>query len=479
MLIAVVAMSIVLASMRPLSNKVRVTFDVACFVAISLYLYLHGASPLMPAIHSALEDLSPWPRVVAALWWMLAARVAVAAVWMMFHRTTRSRQERLFFDVTAAAINIAIALVIIIGVMQLPITGLFATSGIAAILLGLAMQNTLADVFAGIAVSVESPFGIGDRISIGDNIEGQVVQINWRSIHVQTDTDDVAIVPNNIVTKAQLINRSLPTTRRSATVDVPCDFRVSPEWVIDRLLEATLLCPTILQTPAPKARFARFGSKRNRYTISFNVVDSAQVGRSKSMLLRHAWRLLSHAGVLSGGGEDRRGFNPAPISTLELLRSVVLFEHLSPVQLEALGKLAVSRVAERDQVLFSEGEASAALYIVASGIVEVSKRLENEQTHLLGSIGPGDYIGSMSLLTGEPYAATATARVRTHAIQIPYDAIVPLVKGDADMAEAFETSARRGRELLQEEASRSASAENDVPLRERIRAFFHRDRTKV
>src|SRR6201999_1033115 len=100
-------------------------------------------------------------------------------------------------------------------VLGLELKGLLVTSGLIAIILGLASQNTLADVFSGIAVGLDQPFHIGDRVSIGDFAEGVVVQMNWRSIRVQTDNADMALIPNSLVAKNQIINRSVPTPRRA------------------------------------------------------------------------------------------------------------------------------------------------------------------------------------------------------------------------------------------------------------------------
>ena len=104
----------------------------------------------------------------------------------------------------------ATGLIVFNSVFALPVTGVVATSGIVAIVLGLALQNTLADVFAGIAVGSEGPFRVGDRIQLNDNLEGVVVQVNWRSIRIQTDGDDIAIIPNSVVAKAAIVNRSFP-----------------------------------------------------------------------------------------------------------------------------------------------------------------------------------------------------------------------------------------------------------------------------
>src|ERR1700742_2747391 len=239
-------------ALRPFSLRVRRVFDCACFLGATFILFRCQASPL-PATGTAAAATPAWLHAVAAIWWLLGARVLVAVMSFALNHNQRWREARLFPDLTAAAIYAAAVLVVLISVLALPIGGLLATSGVLAIVLGLALQNTLADVFAGIAFGIEAPFTVGDRISLGEKIEGTVVQMNWRSIRILTDGDDVAIVPNSVVAKSDIVNRSSPTRVRSASIEISCPAASNPERVVETLQQTTLLCPTILATPQSKA----------------------------------------------------------------------------------------------------------------------------------------------------------------------------------------------------------------------------------
>ena len=87
---------------------------------------------------------------------MLLARVAFAF-------GSSSREARLLSDLVAGGIAVATGLAVVAFVFALPVRGLLATSGVIAIVLGLALQNTLGDLFAGIAVGVERPYGPATR----------------------------------------------------------------------------------------------------------------------------------------------------------------------------------------------------------------------------------------------------------------------------------------------------------------------------
>src|SRR6202011_1478513 len=208
-LLPVLILGFVLVSyiaLRPFPPRVRYLFDFVFFVGATFILFRHQPLPL-PGNGGPADTGSSWLHAVAGIWWLLGARVLVAVMSFTLNHNRRWREARLFPDLTAAAIYAAAVLVVLISVLALPIGGLLATSGVLAIVLGLALQNTLADVFAGIAFGIEAPFNVGDRISLGDKTEGTVVQMNWRSIRILTDGDDVAIVPNSVVAKSDIVNR--------------------------------------------------------------------------------------------------------------------------------------------------------------------------------------------------------------------------------------------------------------------------------
>lgn len=464
--------------LRHFSNRVRIAFDLLCFVAITLFLFREGASPMFAPLPPSPTTGDLWLRAIGAAWWLLGARIAAAAiVRSTTHRDQGSRGARLFSDLASAVIYIGAAAAVLNSVLALPVTGLLATSGVLAIVLGLALQNTLSDVFSGIAVGLEAPFSVGDHIQIGDKIEGRVIQVNWRSIWVQTDSDDVAIVPNSLVAKAEIVNRSLPNQGRSQSIELTCQESAAPEQVIELLLHATLLCPNISRNPEPKAVLTLLGRKANSYKITFFVETMRQLSPTKDQLLRAARRQLHCAGLL-----DKPPLEPlaTPTGTRDaiaprrLLSGLMLFEYVAEAQLAELAERLEPLRLEPGDVLFAQETVDATLFVVASGIVEFVRDAEGVTT-TIGCIGAGEYIGEVGLLTGAAHAVTATARTHCLVYRLPHDALAPLLKDNADLAASFDKSARRGLDILNR-----AVAAHDTPyiaargqLLTHIRAFFH------
>jgi len=468
-------------ALRPFPSRVRYLFDSVCFAGASFILFRHHTLPL-PGDGGAANGTSLWLHAVAGIWWLFGARVLVAVMSFTLNHNRRWREARLFPDLTAAAIYTAAVSVVLISVLALPIGGLLATSGVLAIVLGLALQNTLADVFSGIAFGIESPFNVGDRISLGDKIEGTVVQMNWRSIRILTDGDDVAIVPNSVVAKSDIVNRSFPTRVRSAFIELSCPATSNPERVIETLKQATLLCPPILPMPPSNAMLTRLGSTKSRYRVAFSVSDTEHLSTTKDLLLRHAMRQLYYSGLyFPRAAEDIRGAvegtgRPSQ-AVLPLLQDIILFEALEPEQLAELAAHLKPRSLEPGEVLFAQGGIEATLFIVVSGILQISQHTEPSGQQTAGFIGAGDYIGEVSLLTGTPYAVTATARTHCKLYGLDCHVIRPLLAANSDLYAEFDRSARRGLAILHRGVAIRATDDSDrQSLLHRIRAFFDNPR---
>jgi small-conductance mechanosensitive channel/CRP-like cAMP-binding protein len=464
-------------ALRPFSSRVRYLFDFVCFAGATFLLFRHQTLPL-PANGGAANATPLWLRAVAGIWWLLGARLLVAVMSFTLNHNRRWREARLFPDLTAAAIYTAAVLVVLISVLALPIGGLIATSGVLAIVLGLALQNTLADLFAGIAFGIEAPFNVGDRISLGDKTEGTVVQMNWRSIRILTDGDDLAIVPNSVVAKSDIVNRSFPSRVRSAFIELSCPASSNPERVIDALQQATLLCPPILPAPPSSAVLTRLGARENRYRISFSVCDTKELSTTKDMLLRHSRRQLNYSGLYFPRAAQAiriadEGTGEPPHPVLPILQDITLFEALEAEQLAELTAHLKPRSLEPAEVLFAQGGTEATLFIVVAGILQISQHTEPAGQQTAGFIGAGDYIGEISLLTGAPYAASATARTHCKLYGLDCKVIKPLLAANSNLYAEFDRAARRGLEILNRGAAVRATDDSArQSLLHRIRVFL-------
>ena len=198
----------------------RLVVQTTFFVALTVLLLHYSIIPyeLAPA------DTPAFERVFVALskiiWWTNAAWVLIACVrvFLIFERLPR--RGRLIQDLLIGTIYLGAGLSVVAYVFGAPVGTLIATSGVFAIILGLALQSTLSDVFSGIALNLSRPYAVGDWIVLDDDIEGTVVETNWRATHLVNGSNDLVVLPNSVLAKARFTNLSSPSRNHGVTLHI-------------------------------------------------------------------------------------------------------------------------------------------------------------------------------------------------------------------------------------------------------------------
>ncbi|WP_457300866.1 mechanosensitive ion channel family protein, partial [Phyllobacterium sp. P5_D12] len=190
--------------------KIRFAGQVFFFVALTVLLLYHGIVPYQeePQASEAFERI--FIALAKIIWWINAASALVGFVRVYLRFEGQPREGRLVQDLVVGLIYLGATLSVVAYVLGVPVGTLIATSGVFAIILGLAMQSTLSDVFSGIALNLGRPYSIGDWIVLNDKIEGRVVETNWRSTHLLNSTNDLVVLPNSFLAKVGLTNLSSP-----------------------------------------------------------------------------------------------------------------------------------------------------------------------------------------------------------------------------------------------------------------------------
>jgi small-conductance mechanosensitive channel len=136
---------------------------------------------------------------------------------------------------------------------ELDVTGLFTTAGILSIVIGLALQDTLGNVFSGLAIQTERSFNVGDWVRFGEE-EGVVVDVSWRATKLRTRQNDLVIIPNTQISNDVLVNYSAPTRIHAVREDIGVHYRHPPAHVIAAIEEAADQTEAILKRPRVDVR---------------------------------------------------------------------------------------------------------------------------------------------------------------------------------------------------------------------------------
>ena len=159
---------------QPFKQRVlRVGVRLALFVLYSALIINTGVSPLQAPQFSDDSVMQLGATALGIFWWLYAARVLTELIGLALMRRI-GHSGRLLQDVIGALVFLAAIVAGAAYVMELPVKGLLATSGVVAIVIGLALQSTLSDVFSGIVLNTTKPYQVDDWIVI-DGVEGKVL----------------------------------------------------------------------------------------------------------------------------------------------------------------------------------------------------------------------------------------------------------------------------------------------------------------
>lgn len=395
--------------------------------------------------------------LVAALgviWWLTVAWFAVGFLRTFVVLGRHPHESKLGQDLLAGLVYIAATFAIIGDVFDLPVKGLLATSGAMAIIIGLALQSSLGDVFSGIVLNLERPYRVGDWIVLEEGTQGAVMETNWRATHILTGSQDVAIIPNSVIAKAKIINRSSPTLLHGVSQRVRLEPVLGPEDGRELLQHVLLGAVSILQTPEPTVTVQDVSAEMIEYELYYSVVDLGAIDRARDEVFDRVYRAVRAAGIrfaprlnrLSGGRPSRRAVTN---SARHILQSIPLFATLTTKEKAALCSDVRRRNYERGQVLAKPGATLSARGIVSRGVLVASIEKDGRNTNLL-RFGPGDYFGEHSLLTGEPLKVEISALTRAVVYEVSKDALAPLFKARPELVEELSASVIQRRELVKQ-----------------------------
>lgn len=356
------------------------------------------------------------------------------------------------------------------------------TSAVGAVVAGLALQDTLGNLVSGLAIQVEKPFHVGHWISSGE-WEGEVAEITWRATKIRTRQGNQVIVPNGELAKAAIINYSEPASPTRLEIDVGTSYDNPPNKVKAVMLDVLDREPLVLGTPAPVVHVINFDASsithRARFWIDHFPMDEVITDRVRTAFYyafkRDNISIPYPIQVEYSGGEVAPpGPDPGAIDAAEgLLAGTDLFGLLTPEDRRALVADSLARPFGTGETIVRQGDGGGSAFVVADGRVRVSLDPGDVQ---LAVLDRGDYFGEMSLLTGDPRAASVRALGDCTVLEITSEAFRTFVLQHPALVDRIGTvvaDRRAGIARARAAVANLPPPESASSLINRVRKFFH------
>ena len=296
------------------------------------------------------------------------------------------------------------------------LTGLLATSGVSAIIIGLAGQNLLGGIIAGVSLQIGRPYKVGDWLQVSDRF-AEVMEINWRSTRLRTNDNIYLDIPNNEIIRQTIVNLHYPTELHAMRIRIGIDYNTPPNRVKDALFHAASTAAGVLPQPPVKVFLVDYADNAMIYEVKYFMGNHARISEINDAVRTNIWYELKRQRIRIPFPTrtlqlERRGAGPVTDDQEEartILRSDPIFQCLSEEQIDTIVKQSRLDHFGRGEKVIEEGAEGDSMFVLLRGAAQVLVA-QNGSSIPVATLNSGDCFGEMSLLTGERRSATVRAQ---------------------------------------------------------------------
>ncbi|MEB3166042.1 MAG: mechanosensitive ion channel family protein [Cyanobacteriota bacterium] len=368
-------------------------------------------------------------------------------------------------------------------VARLDLVGLVPTSAVLTAVIGLAAQEPLKDLLAGLELQLSDDFNRGDLLELENGMRGVVDSVTWRDTTFRTMDGALVVVPNTQLTGGVLRNLSI-SGRVSDQFEVGLAYDFPPGQARALLRRVAQQHPRVLEDPAPAVRLKAFGESAINYELQVWLKEASYraILELRSDLLEQIWYALQREGQSipypvrevqphrpSGGSRADRDLTEARCR--QLLAANPLFSALSEEALDQVVASGQTVSYAAGEAIVEEGAQGESLYQVLRGRVSVLKRMDDGQALRVAELGPGQVFGEMTLFQDTPRSATVRALVECRLLRVGRSGLRELMEQDPTLLEKVAALVSERRAEL-ESLSREQRREQSGTVLETMKRLF-------
>jgi small-conductance mechanosensitive channel len=340
-------------------------------------------------------------------------------------------------------------------------TAFLSIGGASVFIIGLGLQATLGNVFAGYNLQVSRIIRKGDIVQLGRNgTVGTVWDTTLSTTRIVTRDGEMLVLPNSAVLQKDLMNLDQPVPRLRQSIRIGISYDAPPALVKDVALQVLAADPDVLDDPAPKVWVADFADSAMIYDLCFWIRSYRERDDALDRVRTRLWYALKEArieipfpqrSVRMVSAEDVRRQEDATVLRMkdaeERLRACELFDDgtVTAAVRRELARAATEYSFASGEPVVRLGEESDAMFVVATGTCDVV--LPNGQRVTLAR---GSHFGEIALLTGEPRTADVVAGADgTTVLRLPRASVSPILLAQPRFRDRFSAIANERRDALE------------------------------
>ncbi len=420
------------------------------------------------------------------LWMTLIITLVRFITYLIFGTAFRTAAQSEISSLLKTVLSIVIYIVAFFIVFQsqypsVQLAPLFTGSAILGIVVGLALQDTLGNLFAGIALQADQPFQVGDVVSISNRGSGVVESVSWRGVKIRTFQNKLLVIANAVLGK-ETIEVAPHDNLNARIVYFSTLYTASPAKTAQVVREATRQVENVSQKIRPIVRIRNLGESGVEWEVKYWIEDYTKYNDTDALVRQRIWYVFQRENIDFAYPARTIHMEPRPVETpfdelvdtiSERLSKVPIFAPLSDEETDRLAEASTARVFAPGEAIVRMGQEGRSMFVIVRGAVNVQVP-ENGIPKTINTLRENDFFGEMSLLTGEPRSANVVAAEETEVLQIRKDAVKPIFEGNPELVRSIGEIVEERRELLKVQAilEIEKSRDTDRGILGSIKRFF-------
>lgn len=361
------------------------------------------------------------------------------------------------------------------------LTPIFTGSTIIAVVLGLALQDTLGNLFAGLAIQADQPFQIGDVITINNKGSGVVENISWRGVKIRTFQNKLLVISNSVLGK-EAIEVAPRDNLNARLVDFTTLYAHSPSHTIKIIRDVVRQAENVSAKLRPIVRIKKLGESGIDWEVKYWLEDYTKFNDTDALLRQRIWYAFQREKIEFYYPTRTLHIETKTQENVFVETSNEIFERLSEVSIfAALDDEETRKLADASEVrVFAPGESivrqnqeGSSMFVIHRGAVKVQIK-EEGKTKVLNTLREGDFFGEMGLLTGAPRSASVLAEEETEVLEINNVCLKPILEANPELVESFSLLVEERRKLINQLQAENKQVEeiDKAGIFDSIRRFF-------
>ena len=356
--------------------------------------------------------------------------------------TWRARVPKLLIDLFRLFLVLLGTAIVLATVWNADLAGLVTALGVSSIVIGLALQDTLGSVMSGIALLFERPFSVGDWLKVGD-IQGQVIDINWRAVRLITFEREMVIIPHKLIGNEIIRNFSQPQAIHAERIRVGFSYKSPPNLVKHVMHSTALETQGILKHPDPQVFTISYDDSAITYEVKFFIDDYSELEEIRDRFMSRVWYAAQRSGLaipfpirtvynFHGPTSQAEGTSKKFTESLQSLPSFVPLDKSVDPDISNSG-ICLQHFGSGETVI-KQGTENNALYILVSGSAAIAVQDITGVTHEILTVKTGEFFGEMTLFSGEPSPIAVTAAEDLEVMMISAEAVNQMIDRQPNFA---------------------------------------------